>query len=618
MVSEQSIADLVARATDFSAFEPPAAETAPGARPRPAHLRVVEPRDPRPAESWGYMNGTFKLSDRGVCFLEEDKDGHPRETWVCSPLRVSALTRDGDSHSWGRLLEWSDADGKEHRWSMPAALLQGDGVDLRKELAAGGARIGPHPRARALLIAYLQTAPAARRARCVDRLGWHGDTYLTVEGGYGPERDVLVYQSESTLFTNAEGRGDMESWKQSIARLSAGNSRLVFAVSAAFAAPLLELAAMESGGFHLVGHSSTGKSTALRAAASVWGNPGGYVRTWRATGNGLEGIASQHNDGLLVLDELHQCDPREAGEIVYMLGNGQGKARACRTGAARRAASWRVLYLSSGEQSLDARLGETGRRSTAGQEVRLPSIPADAGAGMGIVEELHEFKTSLALVQALDDAGAGSHGIVGRAWLLELACKRAELRETLPAGLDAYVRSITSGLEVGGQAARVARRFALVALAGDLATARGLTGWSNNEAERAARRCYQDWLQGFGAGDKERARLLAQVRGFLERHGSARFERTDGGSGIVRDRVGFLRETPAGMQYLVLPESFKLELVRGFDPRWAIAELIKEGWLLPGGRRPNQSVRVAGEPMRLYVLKAALLGEAGPATADEG
>ena len=108
------------------------------------------------------------------------------------------------------------------------------------------------------------------------------------------------------------------------------------------------------------------------------------------------------------------------------------------------------------------------------------------------------------------------------------------------------------------------------------------------------------------------------MRGFLERHGSARFERGEGGSGIVRDRVGFLKETPAGVQYLVLPEAFKCELIKGFDTGWAIKELIREGWLLPGkDRRPNRSIRVGAKPMRVYVLDGAILGEpAGEAEVD--
>ena len=87
----------------------------------------------------------------------------------------------------------------------------------------------------------------------------------------------------------------------------------------------------ESGGFHLVGNSSTGKTTLIEAACSVWGGPA-FKRSWRATANGIEGAAALFNDCLLALDEISECDPREVGAIVYALGNGVGKQRASRTG----------------------------------------------------------------------------------------------------------------------------------------------------------------------------------------------------------------------------------------------------------------------------------------------
>ena len=68
---------------------------------------------------------------------------------------------------------------------------------------------------------------------------------------------------------------------------------------------------------------------------SVWGcsdSQQGYLRQWRATSNGLEGVAALHCDSLLVLDEISEVNPREAGLIAYMLANGQGKARAGRLG----------------------------------------------------------------------------------------------------------------------------------------------------------------------------------------------------------------------------------------------------------------------------------------------
>ena len=86
--------------------------------------------------------------------------------------------------------------------------------------------------------------------------------------------------------------GTLKAW-QGMARLAVGNSRLVFLLSTAFAGPLLQLVGVEGGGVHLVGSSTVGKTTGLKVAGSVWGGGGlnGYIRTWRATDNALEGTA---------------------------------------------------------------------------------------------------------------------------------------------------------------------------------------------------------------------------------------------------------------------------------------------------------------------------------------
>jgi len=98
----------------------------------------------------------------------------------------------------------------------------------------------------------------------------------------------------------------MDEWRDTIGQLSSGNSRLMFAISTAFAPTLAKLVGEDSGGFHFRGASSSGKTTALKVAASVWGKPDVYCRLWRSTTNGLEGLAALHNDGLLILDELSQ------------------------------------------------------------------------------------------------------------------------------------------------------------------------------------------------------------------------------------------------------------------------------------------------------------------------
>jgi putative DNA primase/helicase len=101
----------------------------------------------------------------------------------------------------------------------------------------------------------------------------------------------------------------------------------------------------------------------------MWGNTK-FTKTWRTTGNALEQVAENHNDSLLILDELSQIASKEAGQIVYMLGNGQGKSRMRRDTSMRRTKEWRLVILSSGEISISDKIAEEGGKAKAGQLVR--------------------------------------------------------------------------------------------------------------------------------------------------------------------------------------------------------------------------------------------------------
>lgn len=360
--------------------------------------------EPHDLQAQSHGGGRFEVSSRGVFFVGYDNDGNEKQPmFLCSMLRVIAKTRDIKSHAWGRLLEWRDDDAVLHRWAMPQELLQGDGADVRRELSARGLTIAPGKAARDMLAAYIQVWKIEDRARCVQRLGWHGSDYVTADGPIGEQHERVVFQNTHAIEPALSQAGSVDDWRKSVAALAAGNSRMVFALSVAFAGPLADVAGEDSGGFHLRGGSSTGKSTALKVAASVWGAPAGYVRMWRATANGLEGLAALHNDGVLILDELSQIDPREAGDAAYLLANGQGKVRATRTGTARQAARWRLLFLSAGEESLSTLMLRVGKKANAGQEIRLADIEADAGAGMGAFETIHGHATPAEMALAIND-----------------------------------------------------------------------------------------------------------------------------------------------------------------------------------------------------------------------
>ncbi|MGB8841232.1 MAG: DNA helicase, partial [Aliidongia sp.] len=136
------------------------------------------------------------------------------------------------------------------------------------------------------------------------------------------------------------------------------------------------------------------------------------------------------------------------------------------------------------------------------------------------------------------------------------------------------------------------------------------------EARAGLARCFAAWLAARGgAGSAEEMEAVTKVRRFLEQHGTARFERiiaeptnedemAKASSLLIRDRVGFRRENPAGDYFCVMKESWK-EVCGGCDPAMTAKALAKREmlWTDSSGKstRPVRRPGVRGT-VRCYVL----------------
>jgi hypothetical protein len=334
----------------------------------------------------------FKMTPAGLRWSDPDSQN---KVFVCGPLEVLAATCDSRNCGWGVLIAWQDPKGTRHEWAIPKSLLAGDGAELRRILLDEGLSLGSSTKARNLLTQFLISVRVSGFVRSVQSTGWHGPVFVFPDGAIGDTAgEHMILQTDKFLDHNFNVRGSLDEWKENVARFGVGNSRLTFAISMAFAAALIGPCGYESGGVHFRGCSSIGKTTALAVAGSVWGGGSdGYVQTWRATATGLEATAAAHNDALLVLDELAQITAQEAGQAAYMIANGKGKSRSTKELRSRKCASWRLLFLSSGEMSIADKIAEDGRgrRETAGMKVRVVDIPAGTGA-YGLFEKLHGFE----------------------------------------------------------------------------------------------------------------------------------------------------------------------------------------------------------------------------------
>ena len=109
---------------------------------------------------------------------------------------------------------------------------------------------------------------------------------------------------------------------------------------------------------------------------------------------------------------------------------------------ARSAQRWRLLFLSAGEASLSAVMAQAGKQSTAGQEIRLADIEADAGAGMGIFETLHGYRDAASLAVAIKEASSKYHGAMGKEWLRYLVANRTSLKDFVPEQIKRFVTEV--------------------------------------------------------------------------------------------------------------------------------------------------------------------------------
>jgi putative DNA primase/helicase len=576
------------------------------------------------SDDGGYISfGRYRMeldhkSRPGLYYANES--GEP--SFVCAAFRVLSENRDGQSQAWGLQLEIKDRDGRPHRISVPKSEIVADPITVKRRLADGGLDFGPRNMSDVLLD-YLSQVKTSARTTVVNRCGWHdtagGLVYVQSDQTIGDTGgDDVVLQADSPIGGAFADRGTVAEWRDNVAAVARDNSRLILAISTAFAGPLLDVAGQDGCGVNLEGASKIGKTTAMLMGVSVWG-PRKHMLTWRATSNGLEGIAAAHNDCTLFLDELGQAEVREIGPTAYMLANGTGKTRSRRDGIARQPLSWRLLFLSTGEVGINARLAEVGQKSKAGQEVRLIGVPADAGQKHGIFEDLHGCADLDALANKIREAVALYHGTAGPAFVARLAIDRKNTPDKLATGLrqarDGFFKlhNITGSQ---GQVASVAACFALIAQAGELATGYDLTGWAKGDAVKALSTCFRAWLAARGSSEAslEQMGQIAQIRAFIGQHGDSRFQRIgidaeengdnaepetyDGGPSdrrgfrVMLNRVGFRRkadsekidgETVDRYDYIFLRDLWASEVCKGTDPTEAAKTLRDAGYLLTDG-----------------------------------
>lgn len=562
--------------------------------------------------------GQYLLTETGV-FLKRwgsDKSDDVPIRVTNQPLRVLALGRTSNYQRYSVFIEWEDMDRNKHQEILAMADLEGEAKDVRKLLADGGLQLLPKRGNTDYLIDYLRSCTPSARFVLVDRLGWHENK----ENGYffalknkviGRSKELIKFNSEAPdeALPALSIKGTSQDWINNISKYALYSTRATCAICCALAAPLIRLLNLDTFGLHFVGKTSRGKSTLAEFAASVFGDFSKYKKSWQGTQTGMEGLAYNHNDLLLILDEISTMEPRDLSNVIYALGNGVDKNRGAKNGLNRTTKTWRELILSTGEEGVADILRKANLKAQAGLEVRLSPVRAQATENddLGVNETFPPGLDAITFKRLIDENSRLYHGAIFEDWLNYLIGLDTEwLKEEF----ESYREKFINDYKPTNQNKRIASNFALLAFAGELATGAGLTGWereSDSDGDTWARdavgKCFLSTLDLVGNGMPiENKRALEHIEALLKERAANFKGLWQEGGGTPLEFWGFIKPMPDEAQtYYIFPPIFEKYFCVVMGAKDTARTLLKYGLLEVAERnRLRKRERIPNGPLEYF------------------
>lgn len=537
-----------------------------------------------------------------------------RKEAVCSFIRCVAHMTDANTGKVNVLVKFMDHQGQYKKELVPRAEFNNPKC-LIDRLANVGFCVDNLRLTKAFLPELYRYEPPKKHVMLVSQPGWHiiakdeRKAYVVNDQTYEPVGIDCNMVLDDDVNVGYASKGTLEEWHKKVAVLCQGNPRLVFLLSAGISGPFLDLLGYHNIGIHIFGHSRSGKTTGLTLVSSIYGDHY-FGSSWNATTNALQQTAMSRHDSVLPLDEISQCDAKQASAAAYDLMNGVTKGRLSTDRQLNKGVRFRLVVVSTGEHSLQEHLQQGGIDVKAGQLARLISIPVHPEKGM--FTNLHGHATHGDFAATLLKNADDYYGTAGPEFIRHLVDNQKELRGTIPRKVQETKNKLLASIEADEPTAlqaSVAKSMAVIACAGELAISCGVFPWSKGDAITAARACFKAWnkyeKEAAGARDPE----FATIKQYFSDY-QAGFAPLDqypkAGLSIHTHKID---GTPV---FLVTTEFFESQLCSDFGKKVGIAALKKRNLLLLGLRRgPTKQIMIPKKPTlgrkRFYAIRCSIL-----------
>jgi putative DNA primase/helicase len=456
------------------------------------------------------------------------------------------------------------------------------------------------------LVDYLAAAEeqsALAVVRMARVCGWHGRAFLRGTHRHGTDCPEWMRGDGVDGVIDAIGeRGDFSTWSQTAQNVVTNHPvlRLILACSAAPA--ILGMLGDEAKSWvvDLCGDAGSGKTVALRFAASLWGAPTKYQQDWSATRVGIERLCAALSGVPVLLDDTKKASTAAfAAAVVFDVVSGKGKLRGTIKGSARPVAFQSVL-LSTGEGPMnggDAASGG-GRRRT----LQLDALPWGSRS-----RELGAY------VRGIESTVCRHYGHGGRMLIDRLVsltdADRDAMRQRWEVLADRYGETMaTIVTDATAPVDAVAQYLATIQIAGEeLAAA---LGWP--AMEWVSRSVLERIAAGVGQVDRARAALdhaIAWLQANPSRVMGREEKRGDTNEPMVPS-AGYIGYARATNDIAFLRPALETELRRvGYDVGASVSAWADRGWLDHDPKRHTTRVTYRYTTHHVYSIRPEILAQ---------
>lgn len=304
----------------------------------------------RQPEGWLY-------SEKGISHIDEKKY---TPTLVCrTPIILTQRLKSLETGEEKMEIAFK-RDGVWHKAIFPrSTIFTARGITVLADLGCTVTSENAKMVVRFLSALEVENIDIINKSDATSTFGWQpGKRFIP-----GREQGIVldIDPSQKGMATAYCQVGEEKKWIETMAPHRC-RDKFRFILAASFAAPLLRILHQRIFFVYNWGGSKGGKTAALKAALSAWGDPERLMVNFNATQVGLERTASFYCDLPLGIDERQLAGRNQEGleKTVYMIASGTGKIRGSKGGGLQATHQWRTVALATGEEPMSTETTQTG------------------------------------------------------------------------------------------------------------------------------------------------------------------------------------------------------------------------------------------------------------------